>query len=111
MGYRLEADFAFHSTTPEGLTLNEFLDRVDIHLVDKLHGEDVTIVSDAKSSLFTVSMTADGESEAEAFNASLVKLRTAFHAEDASTPEWPTWTEYKNAGLIKKSESREPVPA
>jgi hypothetical protein len=101
MSYRLEAGFDFVRTASDDPTLNEFLDRVDEHLVDALGAKDVTIVSDAEESSFNIALLAEGDHEGMAFATALAMLRTAFHAENCETPDWPRWAEFRGAGLKK----------
>ena len=106
MTYRLEAQFIYHATESEDPELNVFLDRVDEHLVEGLGCKDVLIASDGASSTFSIALAAEGDDYERAFSAALGTLRTAFHAENCSTPEWPACSELVNAGLMKKTDTR-----
>lgn len=106
MTYRLEADFIYHVTRDDDPELNVFLDRVDEHLVEQLGAKDVLIASDGASSSFSIALAAEGDDYETAFAAALGTLRTAFHAENCDTPDWPACSELVNAGLMKKTDSR-----
>jgi hypothetical protein len=104
MIFRLEADFIFTRTDPSDPQLNEFLDRVDEHLVDKLDAQDVLIVSDQDASTFTVALYTEGTDAEAAFAAGLGTLRTAFHAENCNTASWPDFSKLTHAGLSQMNQ-------
>lgn len=112
MRYRFEASFVYHRTEAHDPDLGEFLDRVDEHLIDKLGAQDVFIAAEAASSTFTIALTeSSAADELAAAAKALATIRTAFHAEDCSTPDWPECSELLSFGMVKQQVEAQLQPA
>lgn len=89
--YALEASFKFHSNESDP-SLEDWLDGVSEHL-SKLAAKDVSIASSGVDSTFAVSWVVEVADEAaihDVVKTGMDALRTAFHACEASTADWPT---------------------
>ena len=89
--YTVSAEFTYQISDSES-SIQEYLDAVADHL-DELNAEDVAMTLDEDTQWFSVSVLVGvyEETSPEAIVGEAIGLmRTAFHACDMSTPEWPT---------------------
>jgi hypothetical protein len=91
-GYTFEAGITPEGEVAEPGDISAFLDSVVDHL-DKLDTQDVSLVLDAATAVFWVSILIPSQEE-ESIETVVGKgmglLRTAFHACNANTQSWPT---------------------
>lgn len=88
--YLVEACFGYESD--DGSEMVEFLDAVVDHLQDALRATELLVTShpDGRFNAEVVVSVADDEHVEHAVAQAMTQFRTAFHACDAATTEWPT---------------------
>lgn len=89
--FAVEADFSYKFAAADG-DIVAFMDTVVDHLTEALHAEDVFVVLDedrATFALHTLVPSYEGESVETIVGKGMGLFRTAFHACNASTPNWP----------------------
>jgi hypothetical protein len=93
--YALDASFAYWRDNDDDPPLADWLDKMTAHLYE-LGVDGVFVTSQTSTSTFTVSMTIDaldGASIENVVGEGMVAIRTAAHACDARTQNWPTPSE------------------
>lgn len=93
--YAVEADFTY-SFDGEGGDIVAFMDSVVDHINESLDADDVFVVLNEDNQSFTISCVVtspDGESIETVVGKGMGLFRTAFHACNGSTPDWPTLNE------------------
>ena len=108
--YTVDASFQFAATDTHAPTLEDWLDTVAEHL-RKLDATDVSIVSEGSTDQFTVSLVVESAAQQLHYvvEDGMDVLRTAFHACEGGTPDWPTAHEALGGVRITLVESSQRV--
>jgi hypothetical protein len=110
--FTVEAEFTYVVDSDDPMVVESFLDNVAEHLCE-LDAEDVSIILDQVAREFSVSLlirSNEGESAETVVGKAMGLWRTAFHACNARTPEWPTTIHEALQGVrVRRVKVREPV--